>query len=404
MRFGPNEAISLQDSVLSKAVNQMLEFIFLLLLAILAGFLISAPLVWWLIRLGRRASMLDSAGSDGHQKQLRAIPNIGGVGIFLGAILPLAGGVVFLWLTVGPASPEVPSTMDETNARILDQMGTWIAIIASCFVLHAIGVIDDRKAQPASLKLLLQFLLAGMLVLLFDVRLLHLLDDFGPVGWIISSALTMFWLVVITNAFNFLDNMDGLAAGVGTIAATVLMIATTLNNQLFIALSLALLIGALVGFLIFNFPPARIFMGDGGSMVVGWLLAIATVRTTFVDTGDPGYALGTAWYGVFMPLVVLAVPLYDFTSVVIIRTLQGRSPFVGDQQHFSHRLVQRGLTPRRAVLVIWAITLATGVNGIVLGSVSPAMAILLVLATLVLLGGLALLESGLATSREDVDV
>ena len=143
VRFGPNEAISLQDSFLSKAVNQMLDFTFLLLLAILAGFLISAPLVWWLIRLGRRASMLDSAGSGGHQKQLRSIPNIGGVGIFLGAILPLAAGVVFLWLTVGPASPEVPSTMDETNARILDQMGTWIAIIASCFVLHVIGVIDD---------------------------------------------------------------------------------------------------------------------------------------------------------------------------------------------------------------------------------------------------------------------
>ena len=190
--------------------------------------------------------------------------------------------------------------------------------------------------------------------------------------------------------------MDGLAAGVGTIVATVLMIATIINNQYFIAFSLALLVGAQLGFLLFNFPPARIFMGDGGSMVIGWLIAIATVRTTFVDTTDTDYALGTAWYGVFMPLVVLAVPLYDFTSVVVIRTLQGRSPFVGDQQHFSHRLVQRGLTPRRAVLVICAITVATGVNGIVLGSVAPAMATLLVIATLVLLGGLALLESGLS--------
>ncbi|MEE2681674.1 MAG: hypothetical protein VX641_04805 [Planctomycetota bacterium] len=384
--------------------QQMLEFPFLLLLAILAGFLVSTPLVWWLIRLGRRASMLDSAGSDGHRKQLRAIPNIGGIGIFLGAILPLVGGVAYLWLTVPPVSSELPSTLDPTNARILDQMGTWIAIIASCFVLHVMGVIDDRKAQPASLKLLLQFLLGAMLVLLFDVRLLHVLDEFGSAGWITSCVLTILWLVVITNAFNFLDNMDGLAAGVATIAATVLMIATTLNNQWFISLSLALLIGALLGFLIFNFPPARVFMGDGGSLVIGWLLAIATVRTTFVDTADPGYALGSSWYGVFIPLVVLAVPLYDFTSVVVIRTLQGRSPFVGDQQHFSHRLVQRGLSPRRAVLVIWAITLATGVNGIVLGSVSPAMAILLALATLVLLAGLALLESGLASSGEAADV
>ena len=371
----------------------MLSFI---LLAILAGFFISAPLVWWLVRWGRRASMLDSAGSGGHQKVLRAIPNIGGIAIFIGAMLPVAAGLIFLCFTITPISPDEPSTMSALNGRILGQMGTWVAIIASCFILHVVGVVDDRRALPASLKLFLQFLMAALLVLLFDVRLLHVLDDLGVVGWILSCSLTMLWLVVITNAFNFLDNMDGLAAGVGTIVATVLMIATIINNQYFIAFSLALLVGAQLGFLLFNFPPARIFMGDGGSMVIGWLLAIATVRTTFVDTADTDYALGTAWYGVFMPLVVLAVPLYDFTSVVLIRTLQGRSPFVGDQQHFSHRLVQRGLTPRRAVLVICAITVATGVNGIVLGSVAPAMATLLVIATLVLLGGLALLESGLS--------
>ena len=372
------------------------------LLAILIGFLISAPLVWLLIRVGSHARMLDSAGSTGHEKFLRAIPNIGGVGIFLGAILPLAAGVAFLWFNINPIHPDEPHTMAATIARIFDQMGTWVAIIASCLVLHVVGVVDDRKALPASLKLLMQFLMAGMLVLLFDVRLLHVLGD-GGFGWIVSCGLTILWLVVITNAFNFLDNMDGLSAGVGTIVALVLMIATTLNNQDFIAISLGFLVGAQLGFLLFNFPPARIFMGDGGSMVIGWLLAVATVRTTFIDPGDPDYALGTAWYGVFMPLVVLAVPLYDFTSVVIIRSLQGRSPFVGDQQHFSHRLVQRGLTPRRAVLVIWAITVATGVNGIVLGSVSPAMAVLLVLATLALLGGLALLESGMSASRERLD-
>jgi len=126
---------------------------------------------------------------------------------------------------------------------------------------------------------------------------------------------------------------------------------------------------------------------------------VATIRITFIDTADPQYALGTAWYGVLMPLVLLAVPLYDFTSVVIIRTLQGRSPFVGDQQHFSHRLVARGLSPRNAILVIWAVALITGVSGIFLGSVSPAIAILIGIQTLLLLGVLALLELG--TRREE---
>ena len=232
---------------------------------------------------------------------------------------------------------------------------------------------------------------------------LHLLDGFGPIGWILSCTLSILWLVVITNAFNFLDNMDGLAAGVGTIVALVLMVATLLNDQYFISISLALLVGAQLGFLVFNFPPAKIFMGDGGSMVIGWLIAVASVRITFVDAADPQYALGTAWYGVFMPLVVLAVPLYDFTSVVVLRSLQGRSPFVGDQQHFSHRLVRHGLSTRQAVLVIWAITVATGVNGLVLGSVTPVLALLLVAATLVLLAGLALLERGLGPSPEPGD-
>ena len=141
-------------------------------------------------------------------------------------------------------------------------------------------------------------------------------------------------------------------------------------------------------------------MGDGGSLVIGWLLAIATIRTTFVDTADPDYALGTAWYGALMPLFVMAVPLYDFTSVVVIRCLQGRSPFVGDQQHFSHRLVKHGLSSRRAVLVIWGITLAIGLNGIVLGSVSPWMAVCLALATVALLGVIALLETGVSSRNE----
>ena len=372
-----------------------------MLLTIVIGFLISAPLVWWLVRLGRRAGMLDTVGSAGHDKQLRRIPNIGGVAIFVAAVVPLAVGLVYLWFTF--RVPVESVLEDGVSFRIVDQMPTWVAILASCLILHVLGVVDDRSPQPAPLKLALQLLLAGMLVLLFDVRLLHLLDEFGAAGWICSCVVSILWLVVITNAFNFLDNMDGLAAGVGTIAAAVLMVATLLNNQYFISLSLALLVGAQLGFLVFNFPPARIFMGDGGSMVIGWLIAVASIRITFSDPADPDYALGTAWYGIFMPLVILAVPLYDFTSVVVIRCLQGRSPFVGDQQHFSHRLVGHGLSTRQAVLVIWAITLATGINGLVLGSVTPVLAVLLAGATLALLAGLALLERGLVTPRERTD-
>ena len=365
---------------------------YLPLIAIVLGFCISCPLVAWLVAAGRRARMLDSAGAAGHEKALRSIPNIGGVGLFWGAVGPIAVGlllVVIFWL-----DRPLPSVFAPFTERVHSVLGTWIAIVVSAFVLHVLGLIDDRRALGAKSKLGVQLALAACMVVLFDVRLLHVLDGIGSFGWLLSVVLTMLWLVVITNAMNFLDNMDGLSAGVGAIAATVLMIATILNGQWFIAISMGLLVGSLIGFLAFNFPPAKIFMGDGGSLVLGWLLAIATVRTTFVDTADPNYALGSAWYGVFMPIVVLAVPIYDFVSVCIIRLKQGRSPFMGDQQHFSHRLVGRGLSPRRTVLSIWALAVGTGVSGIMLGSVRPWFAIMLGVQTLFLLGVLAALESG----------
>jgi len=149
-----------------------------------------------------------------------------------------------------------------------------------------------------------------------------------------------------------------------------------------------------MGFLVHNVPPARIFMGDGGSLLVGWMLATLTVRTTFVDTSDSEFALGSAWYGVLMPVVVLAVPLYDLVAVTLLRISQGRSPLVGDQQHLSHRLVWLGLSKRSAVVVIWALTAATGVGGIVLGSVAPWQAVMIGAQTGAILLVLGLLESG----------
>lgn len=362
------------------------------LISILVGFCIAVPLVGWLVRAGQRGQMLDSAGAGGHDKVLRGVPNIGGIGVFWGAVGPIIIGLVLILLFW--RDRPLPSVFAPFSERVLDASGTWIAIVLAACVLHVLGLVDDRRALGAQFKLFVQLALAAVVVLFFDVRLLHVLDDIGVVGWLISVVLTVLWLVVITNAMNFLDNMDGLAAGVGAIAAIILMVSTILNGQWFIAISMGLLIGSLAGFLVFNFPPAKIFMGDGGSLVIGWLLAVATVRTTFVDTADPDYALGSAWYGVFMPLIVLAVPLYDFVSVCIVRIVQGKSPFVGDQQHFSHRLVQRGLTPRRTVLTIWALAVGTGISGIMLGSAKPWLAILLGVQTLILLGILAALETG----------
>ena len=243
--------------------------------------------------------------------------------------------------------------------------------------------------------------MALLVVFIGELRLLTALDAFGPAGVALSATLTVIWIVLITNALNFLDNMDGLSGGVAAIAAAIFMAATIINGQFFTAAAFGLLCGGLLGFLSFNVPPARIFMGDGGALLVGFLLAALTVRTTFVDTTEPDFALGNAWYGVLMPVVVLAIPIYDLFAVSILRISQGRSPMTGDQQHLSHRLRDLGMSSRNAVVVIWSLAVATGVGGIVLGSLKPWQAVMVGAQTAAILLVLGLLEAGARRGRRN---
>jgi UDP-GlcNAc:undecaprenyl-phosphate GlcNAc-1-phosphate transferase len=169
---------------------------------------------------------------------------------------------------------------------------------------------------------------------------------------------------------------------------------------------LALLIGSLLGFLLFNAPKsatkgASIFMGDSGSLVLGFTLAFLTVRTTYV--AEPGSTTAEGmpipaggWYGVFMPIVVLAVPLYDILSVTIIRLRMGKSPLVASPHHISHRLVSYGLSKRDAVVVIWGLTAITGLMGVMLGSLAPWQAVLAGGQTILIFLVLAVFETKLA--------
>jgi UDP-GlcNAc:undecaprenyl-phosphate GlcNAc-1-phosphate transferase len=253
---------------------------------------------------------------------------------------------------------------------------------------------------------LAQVTVAAGTVILADVRVLTLLDAPAGGAWL-SVALSVAFIVAMTNALNFLDNMDGLSGGVAAIAAASLAVAATIANQWATAGLLAVLAGALLGFLAFNFPwragtSARIFMGDGGSLPVGFLLAVLAMQITFTAPEDLEYALGTRWYGVLSPLVILAVPLYDAFTVSVLRLVQGKSPMVGDQQHFSHRLVMRGLSRRGAVLLICALAATCGVSGLLLGTAAPWQAVLIGGQVAVVLATIAALERPmLARMAED---
>jgi len=361
---------------------------------LLLGFALSAPLTGLLARVGSRVGALDTPGSKGHVKELRPVPNIGGVAIFWCVLGPVAAALAAFHFIPDRLAEWAPA-IEPHLERARQTEGDWLVILVGALALHAMGLYDDRKALSAWPKLVLQVAVATGTVLFSDVRLLAaFLGDGG--GEALSIAITVCWIIVVVNAVNFIDNMDGLAGGIGMIAALCFMVATILNGQWFIASVLALLAGSLAGFLVWNIPPASIFMGDGGSLVVGYLLACMAARTTYVDAAHPEYALGTAWYGVFMPLLVLAIPLYDGVYVTVWRLRRGKSPFVGGHEHISHRLVQLGLSKRRAVAVLWLLTAVTAVGGIGLGLMKPWQAALVGLQLLGIFLVMLILETSVA--------
>jgi UDP-GlcNAc:undecaprenyl-phosphate/decaprenyl-phosphate GlcNAc-1-phosphate transferase len=257
--------------------------------------------------------------------------------------------------------------------------------------MHVMGLIDDRKALGPYMKLVVQLAVTVALVVPFrQLWSLTAVDERLGAGGVLSVTISVLWITAITNAFNFLDNMDGLSAGVAAVCTAAFLTTAILIQQWFVAASLALLLGALVGFLCFNFNPASIFMGDSGSLVIGLVLGVLTIRTTYLPREKDW---GAGWYSVFAPVIVLAVPLYDLVVVSTIRILRGKSPFVGDTNHFSHRLVARGMSKRTAVLCIYLVTASTAVAAIVLPHVqSRFVAVLIFVQTLLILGVVGLLE------------
>lgn len=365
----------------------------LVLLLIPVAFAVALPATLAARRIGRRLGALDGPGVAGQVKAPpRRVPNTGGVGIFLGVVVPMVAGLAAAWILTDPPTAFLAPLTDHL-AGIRDQTPTAVVLLLGLTVLHIMGLVDDRRPLGPWIKLAVMALPAAAVATLTDTRLLMLLDAHAGGPWL-SVLVTVLWFLVVTNAMNFMDNMDGLAAGVAAVAASCFLAAALLGGQWFIAATLALLVGSALGFLVFNFPRpggAKVFMGDGGSLVLGFLLAFLTTRTTYL-TGDAPAAAAGVPYALLMPLVILAVPLYDFASVVLLRLSQGRSPFVGDLQHFSHRLVARGLTRSAAVLVICGLTAATGLAGVSLASLQPWQAALVGLQTFLILAVIALFE------------
>ncbi len=314
----------------------------------------------------------------------RIVPLGGGIAIFatLAIVLLTAAATVKFFAAPGHLD-WLGSFVAIHTPGFLSKINELVIILLAISALFTLGIIDDKKHLGPFTKLTVQFIVAIAVAFFADVRI-----EFFIENKIITSALSAFWIVLIINAFNFLDNMDGASAGIAVIAATVLSTAAALSGQVFVGGLALILIGTLLGFLLFNFPPARIFAGDAGSLIIGFFIAMLTLKTTYYQQ-----ALSGRWYSVLMPIIVMAVPLYDFISVTLLRISQGKSPFVGDTQHFSHRLKRHGLTDTQTVLTLYLATLCTGLGATFLYQVNTIGAVLIFAQTFMILLIIAIFES-----------
>jgi UDP-GlcNAc:undecaprenyl-phosphate GlcNAc-1-phosphate transferase len=235
------------------------------------------------------------------------------------------------------------------------------AFLAGGALILGVGLADDVLGTrfPAGVKALGQ-LIAATLLVIEGVQI-----DFLPAAWM-NIAATIVWLVGITNAFNLLDNMDGLSAGVALVASGILLLNAWRLNEVLIAALLVAFIGSLLGFLLFNFHPAKIFLGDCGSLFIGYVMAALTLLERYVSHASNNL------FAVLMPVLLLAVPIIDTTTVVVIRVRERRPIYVGDRRHLSHRLLALGFSQRAAALVLYLATFCLGLGALILPQATPA--------------------------------
>ncbi len=312
------------------------------------------------------------------------IPYGGGVAVLLACLVTVGMGLLGVWLFERSEAAWMPEgarkVIQDHMEGALSRLKMILAIFGGGVLVALLGMVDDIKSVSYRVKFGVEAI-AGLLLFLAGVKLTIFIDN--P---FVSCVATVLWVVALTNAFNLLDNMDGLSAGVAIIAGCLLLAVTLQTQQVFVAALMLAVMGALGAFLIFNFPPATVFLGDAGSLFVGYMMAALTTVATFYQYHGRG-----AGFSVVMPVLILAVPIYDTASVIIIRLREGRPVFEGDTNHFSHRLVALGMTKRQAVMTIYLATLAVGLAAILLpvlplwGAVVVGLQALAIVAVIVLL-------------------
>jgi len=306
------------------------------------------------------------------------MPLLGGFAVFGAFALNI---LLNYFLVLPLASRWAP---EDLSIHVPGAFSVWsklLVLLGGGAAMVVLGAVDDKKDLKARPKLLGQILIA-VLVWAAGMRITLFIPS-----QVVSLFLTVFWIVAVTNALNFLDNMDGLCAGVGLVCAMLFAFIAGVQHQYFVCVLALALAGALFGFLPHNFKPAKIFLGDSGSHFIGFMLAVLPIMTTFYHGETTPTHLP-----VLIPLLVLAVPLFDMALVCWMRLRRGQWVSVGDTTHISHRLVKLGLPQSWAVTLIYLITLTLGLGATVLLWSETTAAVIVLLQAVGILAIVTLLE------------
>lgn len=340
-----------------------------IIISILLALILSFSLGPWAISLSMRLGAMDIPGSATHKKHTNPTPLAGGL------VLIMALPILVIFSNLWKEAPLLP-------------------LFAGVGIIFLFGMIDDIHGLSAPKKFLGQFTAASILA--YSGIMIRFLENANisfemPVLTVLNWGLTLFWVVGITNAFNLIDSMDGLVAGLTIIIAGFFTFVTFVSGQVMLSLLSAILIGLSIGLYFYNKPPARFFLGDSGSQVIGFLLAAIAIIYRPPDLNP-----GSTW---FVPILLLGIPIFD-TSLVIISRLRRRKPlFQADRSHTYHRLVQMGFNATQAVLTIHALAFLLSLLALLAMFLPPNAAMFLFFLVLVL-GGLLIVFFEVSTEIE----
>lgn len=342
-------------------------------IAFLIAFIVSMMLTPYTIKIAKKIGAVD-VPKDKRRMHTREMPKLGGPAVIIGFLV----SVIYL-LTVMSIEGSIDLCSQEQYGIKL--IGLFLGII----VISIVGIIDDTKTLKPLAKLAGQ-ILAALVVIAFGIRIeeikIPFLYEIGING-AFSTILTIIWIVGITNAINLIDGLDGLSSGISLIACISLLIIFCLNESPLIAIILiTALIGAVVGFLPFNFSPAKTFIGDTGSNFLGFMLAIISIL---------GIAKTYTIAVIVLPVIVLGLPIFDVIWAIIRRTIKGKSlkaVFKADKGHLHHKLVAKGFSQKQAVLILYGISAAFGMFAVILfdSGILKALSFLLMVIAAVAIG------------------